>query len=131
MTAGEHYALAACDLSQVSDFEKIIAEHKIDPAIPTFLYAECVLSYIDADKVDELLQHVRKSFALAFVFDYEMYNPHDRFGQMMVKNFKERNCPLVGMEKYPLFEDQKKRYESAGFKSTEVLTMLQMYHPIL
>lgn len=44
---------------------------------------------------------INQNFNLAFVFDYEMYNPHDRFGQMMVKNFDVRGCPLVGIYKYP------------------------------
>jgi len=31
---------------------------KIDPSRPTFFYAECVLSYIDADMVDNLLKFI-------------------------------------------------------------------------
>lgn len=31
--------------------------------------------------------YINKAFNLAFVFDYEMYNANDRFGQLMVKNF--------------------------------------------
>jgi tRNA wybutosine-synthesizing protein 4 len=61
-----------------------------------------VLSYIDADKVDHMVSFIKDKFNLAFLFDYEMYNPSDRFGQMMVKNFQMRGCPLVGMYKYPL-----------------------------
>jgi hypothetical protein len=56
-----------------------------------------------------------------------MYNPHDRFGQMMVKNFAIRGCPLIGINKYPLLENQRLRYESANFQETEVFTMQQMY----
>lgn len=126
MIAGDHYALSACDLSQITQFSRIIQQHQIDPSKPTFFYAECVLSYIDADKIDELMGYISKTFSLAFVFDYEMYNPHDRFGEMMVKNFKEMNCPLIGITKYPNLEDQSKRYSQAGFKQTEVYTMAQM-----
>jgi O-methyltransferase involved in polyketide biosynthesis len=77
---------------------------------PTFFYAECVLSYIDADKVDELLKYIRTEFKLAYLFDYEMYDPNDRFGQMMVKNFNLMGCPLVGIYKYPNLKDQKARF---------------------
>lgn len=59
----------------------------VDPRKPTLFYCECVLSYINADKVDNLIETIGRSFDLCFVFDYEMYNPNDRFGQMMVKNF--------------------------------------------
>ena len=98
---GDKYVLSSCDLSEVSQFQKIMDEHKLDPTVPTFFYAECVLSYINSDKVDELIGFINKTFNLAFVFDYEMYNPNDRFGQMMVKNFDKRGCPLIGIYKYP------------------------------
>lgn len=101
-TLGDAYAIASCDLSSLEEFQKIIEDHKIDTSLPTFFYAECVLSYIEADLVDNLVSFIKEKFDLAFIFDYEMYNPNDRFGQMMVKNFKERGCPLIGMYKYPL-----------------------------
>lgn len=71
--------------------------------------------------------YINKHFNLAFLFDYEMYNPHDRFGQMMVKNFAARGCPLIGINKYPLLENQRERYDKAGFQRTEVYTMQQVY----
>jgi len=45
----------------------------VDYNRPTFFYAECVLSYINADKTDELLKFISSNFNLAFLFDYEMY----------------------------------------------------------
>lgn len=87
-----------------------------------------MLSYIDADRVDEFVSYINKKFNLAFLFDYEMYNPNDRFGQLMVKNFDLRGCPLVGIHKYPDLANQHERYTKAGFKHTEVFTMLQMYY---
>ena len=56
-----------------------------------------------------------------------MYNPIDRFGQMMVKNFASKGCPLIGIHKYPHLNDQETRFTNAGFKKTEVFTMAQMY----
>ena len=115
---GDKYSIASCDLSNINEFEKIIEDHKIDTKLPTFFYAECVLSYINADKVDELMGYINKTFNLAFVFDYEMYNPNDRFGQMMVKNFDIRGIPLVGIYKYPEMNNQHERYTKNGFKKT-------------
>lgn len=123
LTAGDKYVLASCDLSDIYQFQKIMDEHKLDPKIPTFFYAECVLSYINSDKVDELIAFINKTFNLAFIFDYEMYNPNDRFGQMMVKNFNQRGCPLIGIYKYPEMQNQPERYTKNGFKRTEVFTM--------
>lgn len=126
MRLGEGYTLAACDLSNVGEFEKLLEEHKIDTKTPTLFYSECVLSYIDAERVDHLVRFIREKFDLAFFFDYEMYNPSDRFGQLMVKNFNQMGCPLVGIYKYPGLEDQHKRYTECGWQRCEVLTMKDM-----
>lgn len=106
LKVGDAYTLTVCDLSNIAEFEKILEEHKIDTTAPTFFYSECVLSYIDADRVDDFVAYLNKKFNLAFLFDYEMYNPHDRFGQLMVKNFDLRGCPLIGIHKYPELKDQ-------------------------
>lgn len=86
-----------------------------------------MLSYIDPDRVDDLLKFVSSRFDLSFFFDYEMFNPEDRFGQMMVKNFKLKGCPLIGINKYPMLNDQIARFTNAGFQKTEAYTMAQMY----
>ena len=86
-----------------------------------------MLSYIDSDRVDQLVRFMGGHFDLAFFFDYEMYNPNDRFGQLMVKNFNQMGCPLVGIYKYPNLEDQHKRYTEAGWHRCEVFTMKDMY----
>jgi len=58
-----------------------------------------------------LLNFIKKEFSFAYLFDYEMYDPNDRFGQMMVKNFTSMGCPLVGIYKYPNLKDQFTRFE--------------------
>lgn len=49
-----------------------------------------------------------------------MFNPLDRFGKMMVQNFDARDCPLAGIHKYPLLEDQRTRFVNAGFEGKNV-----------
>ena len=101
----------------------------LDPYKPTFLYAECVLSYIDADKVDALLKYIKDKFTLAFLFDYEMYGPNDRFGSLMVKNFHLMGCDLVGIYKYPEIKDQFKRFDqNCGYIRTECFDMADIYY---
>ena len=73
-----------------------------------------------------MLKFISTHFDLGFFLSYEMFNPTDRFGEMMLKNFADRGIPLVGMDKYPLLEDQRTRYLQAGFKDVEVYTMLKM-----
>ena len=59
MCLGDKYALAACDLSNLGEFQKILEDNKIDCKAPTLFYSECVLSYIDADKVDHLVRFIK------------------------------------------------------------------------
>lgn len=75
-----------------------------------------MISYIDAHKFDKVLHAITTHFDICFFLDYEMFNPHDRFGEMMVKNFASRGCPLIGIEAYPMMEDQKNRFVKAGFQ---------------
>lgn len=49
-----------------------------------------------------------------------MFNPLDRFGKMMIQNFDARGCSLTGIHKYPLLQDQRHRFEKAGFEGTNV-----------
>ena len=75
-----------------------------------------------------MLKFIKKEFSFAYLFDYEMYDPNDRFGQMMVKNFNMMGCPLVGIYKYPNLKDQFTRFENCGWKATECLTMAKIYY---
>ena len=76
------------NLSDINEFKQVLDNVKVDFNQPTLLYAECVLSYIQSQPVDDLLKFIHDSFRLNWVFDYEMFNPNDRFGKMMVKNFE-------------------------------------------
>jgi O-methyltransferase involved in polyketide biosynthesis len=60
----------------------------IDFSIPTLVYAECVLTYIHTDATNVLLENISKWFEKLTFLNYEMFNPNDSFGKMMVKNFE-------------------------------------------
>ena len=64
------------------------------------------------------------------MLDYDMVNPTDPFGKMMLHNFKQRGIPLVGMSFFTSTGDIKKHYEDKGFK-TEIHTMREMYYQVL
>ena len=39
LSLGEKYAIASCDLADLSQFKRVIENHNIDPKLPTFFYA--------------------------------------------------------------------------------------------
>ena len=87
MKIGDKYFLSGCDLSNLENFKPVLASFDLDPSVPTLFYCECVLSYIEPGPVDNLLKYIHDTYRLCWVFDYEMYNPNDRFGKMMARNF--------------------------------------------
>jgi hypothetical protein len=41
------------------------------------------------------------------IVNYEMINPKDRFGEMMVANLENRGCQLLGIHECPSIDGQK------------------------
>ena len=54
------------------------------------VFAECVLTYIDAEKIDAMLEFFSDKFINLTFVSYEMFKPNDSFGKMMVRNFQVR-----------------------------------------
>lgn len=68
---------------------------------------------------------------LSFI-NYEMINPQDKFGQMMVENLENRGCQLLGIHECPSIESQKERMqkllEAEGVTvKTECIPMNTLY----
>lgn len=96
---------------------------KIDFSKPTFIFCECVLAYIDKDKIEQLLKFFSETFENLIFVDYEMFNSEDGFGRMMVQNFKARGIPLYGIDFFTSFEEIRKRYKEQGFEALEIYDM--------
>lgn len=56
--------------------------------LPTLIFAECVLTYIDVESSSKFIGSLCKWFSDLSFLNYEMFNPNDQFGKMMVKNFQ-------------------------------------------
>lgn len=55
--------------------------------VPTFVFAECVLAYLQAKESDAAIKFFT-NFDIVYFLNYEMMFLNDQFGKMMVKNFK-------------------------------------------
>ena len=71
------------------------------PALPTVLYAECVMQYMPADSSTSLISLIAERFPNAFFFAYDQIHPLDSFGQVMTRTLKLRNSPLLGITSLP------------------------------
>ena len=56
--------------------------------MPTIVISECVLVYLHESSVTDVRRDLRNFFSNFVMVDYEMLNPSDAFGSMMVKNFQ-------------------------------------------
>ncbi|EWS72250.1 leucine carboxyl methyltransferase (macronuclear) [Tetrahymena thermophila SB210] len=124
----KNYSLYPSDITKIDEFKENLVKCGIDFSVPTFIFAECVMTYIESKFSDELLKSIASTFDLAYFSSYEMFNPNDPFGKMMVKNFDRKGCPLVGIHDYPTIESQHERLTKLGFNTNEVYHMLDIYN---
>ena len=64
---------------------------------------------------------------LAFV-TYEPFRHEDKYGSMMIKNFRHRGCDLLTMKEFSSLESQKARYEKRGFTDVRVSDMVRVFN---
>jgi len=82
-----------------------------------------VLAYIDRESIEFLLAYFRNHFKNIIFVDYEMFNPNDGFGKMMVDNFKSRGVPLYGINFFNSLQDIKTHYTQIGFENLQIFDM--------
>lgn len=88
------------------------------------------MAYIEPQHIQALVQFLAASFPLLAMLDYDMVNPHDPFGKMMMQNFKLRGIPLKGMDFFSSLAGIKNHYEQLGF-AVEIHSMRDMYYSYL
>ena len=99
------YRLFASDVREGSFLKEQLAEAAVDFSLPTLVLTECLLIYMKKDDSQGVIQWVSEAFTgdLAFV-NYEMINPDDQFGRMMVENLENRGCQLLGIHDCPTLQ---------------------------
>ena len=68
---GNDYHLVAANLKNLTELEHKLKECDIDYSVPTIIFAECVLVYIEKSKTDELLRWIADHFTSVFFVNYE------------------------------------------------------------
>jgi O-methyltransferase involved in polyketide biosynthesis len=127
LAAGDVYHAVAGDLAD-ADAVAAILQPLIDPAAPTLLIAECVFVYIPAPAVQALLATLAHLFVGDLMLvNYDVIEPNDRFGSMMIENLKERGIHLSGIAGAPTIASHAERAKSLGFTSVRAVTMKGLY----
>ncbi|VDN16357.1 unnamed protein product [Dibothriocephalus latus] len=82
---------------------------KLSPELPTLFLAECVLVYIPTASSEALIKTLASHFTSAAFINYEQVNMNDKFGEIMVRSFRDRSCELPGLSACGSIDDQKQR----------------------
>ncbi|CAM8935510.1 unnamed protein product [Rhodiola kirilowii] len=94
----DSYKLLPVDLRDIPKLDEVIARANMDPGMPTFIIAECVLIYLDPDSSRNIVSWASRTFSTSIFFLYEQILPDDAFGQQNDQEFGElRLCALESL----------------------------------
>ena len=96
--------------------------------IPTIIFSEVVLSYINPESIPEIEKIIAAHFDEVVYLNYEVLNSSDRFGKKMIENFQNYGIPLKGIISYPNVLSIRNRLNQNGFSKVDINNMKNIYH---
>ncbi|KAM7261220.1 hypothetical protein ACFE04_026695 [Oxalis oulophora] len=127
----DNYKLLPVDLRDIQKLDDIITLANMDPCLPTFIIAECVLIYLDPDSSRPIVGWAARKFSTAMFFLYEQIHPDDAFGQQMMKNLEYRGCGLLGIYATPTIQAKENLFIDQGWQRAVGWDMLKVYNSFI
>ncbi|BDA43511.1 tRNA wybutosine-synthesizing protein 4 [Coccomyxa sp. Obi] len=127
----EALSVLPADLRDVNGVESALLASGFDPQLPTYVLAECVLVYMEADESAAVVRWLGKFLSTAACVVYEQIKPGDAFGRQMLTNLECRGCPLRGIQATPDLGAHQRRFLNNGWQRADAKDMSTIYRAYL
>lgn len=89
LSSNNGYKLFSADIRDTDKLGEKLAQFGVDTTVPTLFLTECVLVYLKPEESKKILTFIKEHFTGdTALLNYEMINPSDPFGRMMVENLE-------------------------------------------
>ncbi|XP_060684014.1 tRNA wybutosine-synthesizing protein 4 isoform X2 [Hemiscyllium ocellatum] len=124
---GLDYKLLGIDLTEIAELDNLLMETGLNPAYPTLLLSEVVLTYMKNASSSAVIHWAANRFSSAVFVVYEQIRPDDPFGQVMQQHFTQLNSTLHALTQFPGKEAQRKRFLNEGWEECHCIDMNEFY----
>ncbi|XP_067843944.1 tRNA wybutosine-synthesizing protein 4 isoform X2 [Heptranchias perlo] len=125
--SGMDYKLLGIDLTEIVELDNLLMETGLNPACPTLLLSEVVLTYMKVKSSSAVIHWAANRFSSAVFVVYEQIRPDDPFGQVMQRHFTRLNSTLHALVQFPRKEAQRKRFLNKGWEECHCIDMNEFY----
>ncbi|XP_067891858.1 tRNA wybutosine-synthesizing protein 4 isoform X2 [Heterodontus francisci] len=125
--SGVDYKLLGIDLTEIVELDNLLMETGLNPACPTLLLSEVVLTYMKGKSSSAVIHWAADRFSSAVFVVYEQIRPDDPFGQVMQRHFTQLNSTLHALTQFPGKEAQQKRFLNEGWEECHCIDMNEFY----